>query len=216
MKHPVSQELFAYWDGLRKMRAAPERHEIDPGAIRSVLADVFMLEVAGAGAGTGRNIQVRLSGTRVNAFWLEDLKGRSLSALFDGAAQAAVTDMLDAVLDDQSPVVAGVRFAPSGRPESDAELLMLPLKHHGHTHSRILGALVAWQRPSWLGLLPVGPLRLSSFRAVRPPRPPGPVTAGCGSTPRGGPNPGRESDDAGRQRGRFTVYQGGRKTAHAL
>ena len=43
MKHAASRELFAYWQEKRGTRPAPERAEIDPGAIRGLLGDAFIL-----------------------------------------------------------------------------------------------------------------------------------------------------------------------------
>ena len=43
MKHPSIRELFDYWDTRRGRRPAPERGDIEPGAIRRVLADTFIL-----------------------------------------------------------------------------------------------------------------------------------------------------------------------------
>ena len=40
MKHPSSRALYAYWNTLRAGRAAPERGELNPGAIRTILGDV--------------------------------------------------------------------------------------------------------------------------------------------------------------------------------
>ena len=44
MKLAASGELFAYWNALRGARSAPERNDVDPGAIRGILADTFVLE----------------------------------------------------------------------------------------------------------------------------------------------------------------------------
>ena len=43
MKHSSNRELFEYWNKRRGRRSAPERGEIEPGAIRHVLADTFIL-----------------------------------------------------------------------------------------------------------------------------------------------------------------------------
>ena len=43
MKHAASRELYAYWEERRGTRPAPERAEIEPGAIRGVLSDAFIL-----------------------------------------------------------------------------------------------------------------------------------------------------------------------------
>ena len=44
MKQASSRELFGYWAVRRGKRAAPERGEIEPSAIRRALGDVFILE----------------------------------------------------------------------------------------------------------------------------------------------------------------------------
>ena len=70
MKHPSIRELFDYWNKRRGGRPAPERGEIEPGAIRHVLADTFILAFD-AGAGH----PFRIAGTRVCALFGRELKG---------------------------------------------------------------------------------------------------------------------------------------------
>ena len=43
MKHPSIRELFDYWNERRGGRDMPERADIEPAAIRRVLADTFIL-----------------------------------------------------------------------------------------------------------------------------------------------------------------------------
>ena len=54
MKHPCIRQLFAYWNHLRRGRAAPERGDIEPVAIRSLLADVTGLEIDSVDGFQGR------------------------------------------------------------------------------------------------------------------------------------------------------------------
>ena len=61
-EHAASRELYAYWQERRGTRAAPERAEIEPGAIRQVLSDAFILALDG-----GAGHPFRLAGTRVCA-----------------------------------------------------------------------------------------------------------------------------------------------------
>jgi hypothetical protein len=77
MRHSVSRELYAYWNSLRGARAAPDRSDIDPAAIRHVLADSFIVEVEQACV-----FPIRLCGTRLNALWLSDQKGKSFLDLW--------------------------------------------------------------------------------------------------------------------------------------
>ena len=166
MKHAVSQELFQYWSALRGARTAPERTDIDPAMIRGILADTFVIEVSTRIGQRERTFSIRLSGTRVNALFLDELKQRSFVSLWDPDERHEIVDMLNSVLDDQTATVAGVRAAPAQAADLDLELLLLPLRHHGHTHQRILGSLAPFRIPSWFGLRPVEHLGLSTMRTL--------------------------------------------------
>ena len=202
MKHVVSRELYAYWDGLRGARAAPERSDLDPTAIRSILADTVLLDVAQTYPFQRRDTVVRLSGTRLDALWGTALKGRSLVSLWRTDDWDAVRDLTDLVLDDQVPVVAGGRYAPKERSSIDVEILLLPLRHHGKTHARLLGSIVPKEPPCWLGTHALQELTLTSFRSI--------TTVGAAPRYRGSPATSSLAFGAPVRRGRFTVHQGGR------
>ncbi len=161
MKHQSTRELFAYWNELRGARRAPERVDIEPTAIRSVLADTFMLEVD-----MSRGFPIRLAGTRVNGLLDAEQKGRDFLALWHAAERRNVAAVLMTVADGACPVVAGAVAAPVGQEPTPFELIFLPLRHHGKTHARILGLIKPIEAPAWLGLLPIGALSLKSLRIV--------------------------------------------------
>src|SRR3954471_5022016 len=69
MKHPSNRELFEYWNLRRGERLPPERSDIDPGAIRKILGDTFVLEMSGI-----NNPVFRLAGTRLCALFARELK----------------------------------------------------------------------------------------------------------------------------------------------
>ena len=106
MKHAVSQELFQYWSKLRGERNAPDRSDLDPAMIRGILADTFVLEVAPRVGTQDRSFSIRLSGTRVNALFLDELKQRCFLSVWDPDERPAVEDILNSVLDDQIAMVA--------------------------------------------------------------------------------------------------------------
>lgn len=163
MKHRATRELFAYWNELRGERAAPERREIDPAAIRGVLADTFMLDVD-----LDRRFPFRLAGTRVNAMFDAEQKGKAFLDLWKSDERRNISAILLTVADGACPVVAGGTATPNGESETALELLLLPLRHYGRTHSRILGLVAPLSKPSWLGLLPPGPVSLRSLRIIDP------------------------------------------------
>jgi hypothetical protein len=163
MKQIVTRKLFSYWNDLRRERAAPERIDIDPAAIRGLLGDTFLLEIDAP-----RAFPVRLAGSRIDALFVRDLKGTSFFDLWAPEEHASLRALIESVLDDPTPAVAGVATAPPGREPLELELLLLPLRHHGRTHARVLGALTPALVPGWFGLIPVEPMRLTSLRILQP------------------------------------------------
>ncbi|WP_162180402.1 PAS domain-containing protein [Methylocapsa aurea] len=162
MRQKGTRDLFAYWNGLRRGRAAPERAEIDPAAIRHVLADTFMLE-----ADRAEKFPFRLSGTRVNALFDAELKGRSFIDLWRPKEAQNMPALLLNVIDSACPIFARIAAGPEGYGLTELELLLLPIHHHGKAQARILGHIACPDQPSWLGLLPAQHLVLRALRVVR-------------------------------------------------
>lgn len=165
MRHQVTKDLFAYWSRLKGARAAPDRSDIDPGAIRQILADTFIIEVDAE-----RAFPLRLAGTRFNALWRREQKGASFVDLWREGDRTSVCAALATVIDGVTPIVAGARTLGEEPDSLDVELLLLPLRHFGKTHSRILGSLASIYQPAWLGLRAITPLELVSLRVVEPER----------------------------------------------
>src|SRR5262245_36590459 len=102
MKSPSSRELFAYWEERRGARSAPERGDIEPGSIRSVLGDSFILTLDAAG-----DHPFRLAGTRVCAIFGRELKGEPFVQLWDAGDRDQIRDLVAIVANERTAVVAG-------------------------------------------------------------------------------------------------------------
>ena len=161
MKHAASRELYAYWDERRGRRAAPERADIEPGAIRQALGDAFIVALD-AGAGH----PFRLAGTRLCALFARELKGQSFIGLWTAASQRTVTDLLAILDNERVGTVAGVTAHNGDGQTLELELLLLPLSAPRPSLARAIGVLAAFEIPPWLGALPLGPLSLGSRRHV--------------------------------------------------
>jgi len=205
MRQKATRELFAYWDKLRRGRPAPERVEVDPAAVRHILADTFMLE-----ADASETFPFRLSGTRINALFDTELKGRSFIDLWRGEKDASMADnmaaLLRSIIEDACPVVAKVSAGPRGYQDAEFELLLLPLRHNGKTQARIMGLIAPVKQPAWFGLLPVEKLVLRGLRTLNEDKAPEP--------PKTAP---RWPDfslgtSLYEQRGHLRIYEGGRHT----
>lgn len=204
MKHAASRILFSYWNGLRGERTAPERSEIDPVAIREILADTFICEV-------DREAQhpFRLAGTRLCALFGREVKGLGFAALWSPSARAEgaceAHALVETVLAEASGVVAGLRGTTRNLKVLDIELLLLPLRHGGRTHARILGCISAATSFPWAGLDPVVQLDLTSVRIIRGSEAEAERLAQTG-TDASRPHP----EPRAERRGAFTVYSGGK------
>jgi hypothetical protein len=161
MKHAASRELFGYWEKRRGNRAAPERAEIEPGAIRQVLSDAFILALDGRAGHP-----FRLAGTRVCALFGRELKGERFIGLWAAASQPIVSDLLAILDDERVGTVAGVTaYSGAGEP-IELELLLLPLSATRPSLARTIGILAPLKIPQWLGASPVGALTLGSRRHI--------------------------------------------------
>lgn len=163
MKHPETRALHAYWDQLRAGRAAPERSDLDPGAIRTLLGDVFLLELGGQ----DRHV-VRLAGTRICALLGRELKGRPFAEPFAAADRQDLHALLDGVAQTSTPAVAGIVGETEDGRALNLEMLVLPLRHRGRPQARLLGSIVSGDLPYWAGQVPLARFRFVTVRHLRP------------------------------------------------
>jgi hypothetical protein len=161
MKHPSARALHAYWDRLRAGRAAPERSEIEPGQIGRLLGDVFLLENS-----VNPRYSVRLAGTRLCALIGHELRGRGFGAFFAAEDRPTLFGLLEGVSDGQMPAVASLAGETDDGRSIDLEMILLPLRHRGKTHARMLGAIVPLDVPYWTGTSPLARLRIKTLRMV--------------------------------------------------
>jgi hypothetical protein len=194
MKTAPARKLFAYWNERRGSRLAPERGDIEPGAIRGILGDSFIITFDPAA-----DHPFRLAGTRMCALFGHELKGEAFAQLWDLSSRELVRELTAIVADEAVAVVAGVNARTAEGSRADLELLLLPLYHRGKTHVRLLGVLAPLAVPYWLGAERVVALTLGTTRHL------GPAVETI-AAPRL-----MKGDAAARVRHGLTVYDGGRE-----
>jgi len=159
MRHTSIRELFDYWNERRGGRPVPERADIEPGAIRGVLADTFILSFE-----PGIGHPFRVAGTRVCALFGREIKGEAFLDLFSHAARGEVRDLIAIIAHESVGVVASATELNAGGRGPALELLLLPLSCHGRTDARLLGALAPSEPPDWLGTRALCGLALGTYR----------------------------------------------------
>lgn len=137
MRHPSSRAFFAYWDSKRGDAHAPPRSALEPGPVRELLGDIFVVSCDSSPA-----FPLRVAGTRVCALLGGDRKGDSFPALFAKDSRAELTQILTVVADEFLVAVAGVTgTAPDGA-KLHLEMLLLPFNARAHTPLSLTGLLV--------------------------------------------------------------------------
>jgi hypothetical protein len=196
MKTAPTRKMFTYWNARRGSRLAPERGDIEPGAIREVLGDSFILTFDPAA-----DHPFRLAGTRVCALFERELKGAPFVQAWEPTDRTRIRELAASVTDEANPVVAGVVARTAQGSQAELELLLLPLYHRGRMRVRLLGVLAPLAVPYWLGAEHVVTLTLGTTRhfggAIATLEAPG--FAKAAQAAQGGGRP------------RLTVHDGGRK-----
>src|SRR6202046_4971341 len=164
VKLAATIELYAYWNRLRGARSAPERNDVDPGAIRGVLADTFVLDFDAR-----RGFPFRIAGPRANALFLKELRGFSFLDLWGSADREELDSILHCVADEAQAFLIGAEARLPNLDAANVEIVLMPLRHHGLTHARVLGGLAVHAALAWMGLSGGGPIALTSLRALDPP-----------------------------------------------
>ena len=136
MKHPSSREFFAYWDRKRAGARAPDRSEIQPGDVRELLGDIFVLSYD-----PPAGYPFRVAGTRVCALLGCDRKGSSFAALFQPESRREIEDIIGIVAEEMLAVVAGISATTGDGATAHLELLLLPFNNRAHSPLSLTGLL---------------------------------------------------------------------------
>jgi hypothetical protein len=137
MKHPATRELYDYWDRQRDGAPAPERGAMEPGAVRHLIGDMFVV-----GCDEPQRFPFRVVGTRVCAMAGRDLKGEDFLELFAEASRYKIAEFLSLATDESLVTVAGVTAFTESRSAVPAELLLLPFAPSVLSPQSVTGLLV--------------------------------------------------------------------------
>lgn len=140
MKHPSSREFFAYWDAKRGDARAPDRSEIEPGAVRELLGDIFVLSYDNEAG-----YPFRVAGTRVSALLGRDPKDSSFAALFTPDARREIEDIISYVAEEMLAAIAGVTATAEDGTTAHLELLLLPFNNRAHAPISLTGLLAPFE-----------------------------------------------------------------------
>lgn len=160
MKHPSSRGFFAYWDAQRGDARAPDRSDIEPGAVRELLGDIFVVSYD-----HDAGFPFRVAGTRVSALLGRDLKDTGFTTLFAADARREIEDVISYVAEEMIPAIAGISATSADGRIAHLELLLLPFNTRAHAPVSLTGSLAPFEDD--LGTL--SDFRLTSWRYIHRP-----------------------------------------------
>lgn len=164
MRSKTTMELFRYWNTIRGKRDLPCRDELEPGDIRALLPNLFILE-------RDRNgISFRLGGTHVCALFGLELRGRQFGMLWLNSQAAKTQRIAGQVMTHRVPVMLSAKGRTADAREVEVEMLLLPLASTEGASDRILGALSPLSRPYWLHATSVEGLDVTGMKILDPDR----------------------------------------------
>ncbi|WP_375450552.1 PAS domain-containing protein [uncultured Devosia sp.] len=163
MQKTSTKTLYEYWNGIRGSRSAPDRKDIDPTRIREALANTFILELD-----EDDKFSFRLAGSHLCTAYARELKGRSFSGLWHARDKDALDTLIRAVTEDHAVALVTFQGTTAINTKASFETILMPLRHNGSTHTRLLGAMTALDEPYWLGVQPIMEQRITGLRLIWP------------------------------------------------
>jgi hypothetical protein len=163
MQKTSTKTLYEYWNSLRGSRSAPDRRDIDPTRIRGALANTFILEL-----NDQNEFDFRLAGSHLCAAYSRELKGRSFTRLWHARDRDAMATLIRAVTEDHAVALVTFQGTTAINTRLTVETILLPVRHNGSTHTRLLGAMTALDEPYWFGVQPVMEQRITGLRLIWP------------------------------------------------
>lgn len=162
MKHKNSHLLVGYWSRLRKGRAVPDQTDIDPRAIKRLLAHVFILDAADA----SRPVY-RLAGTSHCERYGTELRGMNYLARWETQSRSAVGQLLVQALATRTPVCLSSIGASAACGMVELEAVLAPIRFASQRPARLLGIAQILGEPKPLAGHPIAFERLVASEFIQ-------------------------------------------------
>lgn len=126
---PLLRQLLDYWTKEKGDRIAPSRLDVDPGQIRALLPNVFLVERIGEPP----RYRYRLVGTTVVKEFGEEITGKYLDEVDFDFVTSRVVSEYDRAAKECRPIVSKWAYDKQSGRRMAYERLILPLSSDGRT-----------------------------------------------------------------------------------
>ncbi len=160
--HPTSRSLFRFWEGSRGELPAAKKQQLNLKKVASILPSLCILE---------RNplkqtYKWRLAGTAINKLWGHEVTGQELFTNWQDFERQTIANGLDMVIATMQPCVVRFKATNTLGGEIGIEFLALPIQDEKSGAIQILGAVVPFRAPDWLGTTKLIQFEISTIRKI--------------------------------------------------
>tara|TARA_Y100001933_G_scaffold44459_1_gene42004 strand:+ start:364 stop:924 length:561 start_codon:yes stop_codon:yes gene_type:complete len=134
VKHPNTQTLLAYWHSRRHDEPAPQRADIAPEDLGSLLSNLFLLRRMDQG-----HHVFRLAGTGLCRMHQREFRDQNFLSLWQGHDRVHVSALLEGALSTPAPASLVTQAVSLDGEMTDVEIALLPLRGPEGWLDRVLG-----------------------------------------------------------------------------
>ena len=146
--HSLLNDVMRYWERKRGARRMPERPDIDPREIKSLLPQVLLVDVLSG----GNDFRYRLVGSRLSPYFPSEATGKIMSEALAPFGEQTVGATLSAyrtVAIERTPIRAAGPGETFAQPSKFFEAVLLPLGDDSGPANMIFGAFeFDWIKPA--------------------------------------------------------------------
>jgi len=162
MKHKNSHLLVGYWNRARQGRPVPDQTDIDPRAIKRMLASVFILD----GENPSRPVY-RLAGTGLCERFGFELRGTGFLAHWDAQSSIALVSLLRQALKMRKPLCLSSIGTGASAGLVELETILAPVSFNGGEPNRFIGMIQVLSDQTLLSDQPIAFQRLAGSQFIR-------------------------------------------------
>ncbi len=159
--HPGSRHLFRHWESIRGERNAAPRRAVDLREIRQLLPWIFLSEPVPLSA----DHRFRLAGTGICAMWQDNLTGKLPFSAWPSFERRTISDLLKGTIENCQPFAMRLRAKTAGNRQTGLEFMGLPVADDSDRR-QVLGIIIPFPHPEWLGRDRLTTFELSSIRII--------------------------------------------------
>lgn len=135
MQTATSRAIYEHWAQVRGGRDIPNRRDIEPGALRRFLPDLFILEMQANAV-----VAFRLAGTRLCTLFGRELRATEFTGLFPSDMRSRLTRICSNVMAQRTPAIMRANAYGSSVQAVPVEIALLPMTSHSSRADRLFGA----------------------------------------------------------------------------